>query len=453
MAKIEAEVTANIGPFERALTKATEQAREFGRKVGEVGTDFTREVGGSKVANVLGLAGGVTAAAALGAGIVETAKTGLEAFGHMETRVLSLKANLKDPAVAESVNKWLESLPAATGSMDELTKGFNQLVESGLGLQQAGSTLLDLSAISIKTGESITDLAEAFRKAKAGGLDAGEGASRLLKGIPGLAAAMQPMIDQSANDYLRSIGHAPGYMTGITQEQSAEYQKRKTETPEDYVKSKQFNTAGLEQLLHQMADPSLIMEKSGTLEGHEAQLGRAFEELEVSIGAKLAPTIELFADKLAAALPGLSDGITKVAGEFANDVLPALEGFAHYLKGLVGAVTSEMGKEGRDLMGHFTDLVKEGRMDPATHELIQGAYPNAGKDWSGGESEEFKKDWWSLGTYKNLGGAFPDFGAMQMSNYRAKDAGINPDKFDNKDVVAAIKENTQVTKMMMLDIN
>ena len=44
MAKLEAELTANIGPFERALAQATHKAREFAEKTKDVGKDVFKDV-------------------------------------------------------------------------------------------------------------------------------------------------------------------------------------------------------------------------------------------------------------------------------------------------------------------------------------------------------------------------------------------------------------------------
>jgi hypothetical protein len=403
VARIEAEVAANIGPFRRALGEALEGAREWGRKVGEVGTDFTKEVGGNKLSNMIGLAGAGVAVAAFGAGLVETAKTGLEAFGHMETRVLTLKANLKDPAVAEAVNSWLESLPAAAGNIDDLTNGMRSLLESGLSLDQAKKTLLDLSGVAIKTGDSVGELAEAFRRAKAGGLDAGEGATRLLKQLPGLSMAIQPMIDKAASDFAK---HAPRSMNEMGQmtmsaEDQATYTKMKGESAADFVKSGKLDTSKLEELLSSMAPKDLLAEKANTLEGREAQLGKVFEQLEVSIGAALAPGIEKLITGLADKLPELTAKFDSAALVISENVLPALTAFAKF----VGDAVQTPGKWGAGEVDYFVGKANEGKMDRSTQQLDTKAY--------GADMVSYGRDLVRLTLDQGLGMKLPDLNAME----------------------------------------
>ncbi len=338
--------------FESALNKAKGEAANFGKEVAlhakearEQLADVAKETGGGKFASMLGLAGTGVAATAFGVAVVEAMKGGLEAFGHFETKVLELKANLKDPSIAKEVTEWVESISGAGGKFDDLFGGMRSLLESGLGLEESKTLLTSFAAEAIKTGASVTELAEAFRKARAGGLDAGEGASRLLKSIPDLAPMIQPLIDQEAAKFRRTHttyqGDAGTWK--MSEADQAEYEKLKSQTPADYVKGKQLTTQNLEDLLNKNAPRGLIEEKKKTVEGAEAEFHQKMDVMMKNLGEALAPSFkQIMADlmtempKLTPLLIDFGHEVARAATWIIDHLAPAMQAVKDTVSGVSG---------------------------------------------------------------------------------------------------------------------
>jgi hypothetical protein len=317
MARLEAEVSANIGPFERALRQAGAEAREFAAKTADIGKDIFKEAAGSKLTNLLGLAGAGAAATAFGSAVIETAKSSLEAFGHLEKQVLQLKYNLKDPTVAKEIHEWLEQLAQNDEEVDKLHSAFVSLSESGLNLEKSKEVLQDLQAVALKSGESVESLAEAFRRAKAGGLDAGEGAAKLLKALPGLSTEIEKQIALQARaaetgvtpyDPVRATGGLP---VKVDKGRAAELRRM---SAADFVKSGLLDTSTLERMLHRMAPRQMVAESRETLEGTAGRLGIVIDNLKESFGEGLAPAIKQLTKDLSDNLPKIEESL-KAFGE------------------------------------------------------------------------------------------------------------------------------------------
>src|SRR5215475_13252392 len=294
MARLEAEVTANIGPFERALSQATHKAKEFANQTKDIGKDIFKETAGPNISKMLGAAGGAAAVTAFGVAIVDTAKESLKAFGHMETQILRLKYNLKDPTVAKEVHEWIEQIATSDTEVDKLHDAFVSLSESGLSLEETKTVLQDIQAIGLKSGESVDGLAEAFRRARAGGLDAGEGAAKLLKALPGLALEIEKQKKKQAELVEEQVGPwdpSRGVYANMATARAQAKELREMSAA-DYVKKGLLNTKNLEEMLHAMAPRAMVKESRETLEGTEGRLGIVIDNLKESLGEGLAPAIK-----------------------------------------------------------------------------------------------------------------------------------------------------------------
>jgi hypothetical protein len=208
MAKIEAVLEANIGPFQKALQHATESAHKFGESVSEIGTDIGKNLTGIDIGKLLGIGGAAFAVTELSAKLLDVVKESMAAFAEHETQVLSLKLNIKGAtdAMAEGMLDTLESMAGVGGSVAQLVSAFRSLKDAGLSDSDALSTIKDLQNEYIKTGVTVDDYAESLRKAQAGGAEQGEGLSKLLKSIPDLAPMIQDKINKEAADYKAQYG-------------------------------------------------------------------------------------------------------------------------------------------------------------------------------------------------------------------------------------------------------
>jgi hypothetical protein len=373
MARIEAEVTADIKPFERALRAAATQAREFAEKTKDVGKDVFKEAGAGKMFNMSGMSGATVAATAFGAAIIETAKEGLDAYGHLQTKVLELTANLKDPEVAEKMREFLKTLAIGAEDTDHLQAAFISLNESGLGIEESGKLLQDLQAWALRSGEAVDGLAEAFRRASAGGLDAGEGASRLLKSIAGLAPEIEKHKDEMVEmlqNYAKYAGPgaAPLEFQGkkINSGQAGQLAEEfKSMTAADFVKKGFLKKDLLEKLVHESAsrdelgrdttksDPlylkreellremenaakysdgkgksalELVEQKRGTIEGKEGEASKVIESIKEEVGKPLESALDKFVNSLTDNAPQIKDAAGKL-GKYLGEAGMAIENF------------------------------------------------------------------------------------------------------------------------------
>ena len=97
-AKLEAVVTADITPFDKELKKAADQAKDFGKELGNISSDFLKSFSGFDLSAALGIAGSIVGLSALKDGVekfasaaVNAAKQGYEAFERFERSILQLK--------------------------------------------------------------------------------------------------------------------------------------------------------------------------------------------------------------------------------------------------------------------------------------------------------------------------------------------------------------------------
>jgi hypothetical protein len=322
MAKLEAEVTANIGPFEKALSQAAQKAKEFAAQTKDVGKDIFKETAGGGAFKMVGLGGAAAAATAFGVAVVEASKEGLQAFGKMEQQVLQLKYNLKDPSVAREVHDWIKQIALGTDDVDKLQAAFVSLSESGLGLEESKQMLQDLQAVALKSGSSVDELAEAFRRAKEGGLDAGEGASRLLKALPGLSREIEKQKTSVSETVRSDVGRwdpAAGVYEHMHKAEE-EADKILAMTPADFLKSGYFKTANLEQAIHAMAPRGMVAEERQTLEGTQGALDKVIDELKESLGEGLAPAVKQITNALTENLPEIESALKEFGQAVSGEV-------------------------------------------------------------------------------------------------------------------------------------
>src|ERR1700752_3370321 len=97
-AKLEAVVTADITPFDKELKKAADQAKDFGKELGKISSDFIKGFSGFDLSAALGIAGSIVGLTALKDGVekfasaaVNAARQGYEAFEKFERSILQLK--------------------------------------------------------------------------------------------------------------------------------------------------------------------------------------------------------------------------------------------------------------------------------------------------------------------------------------------------------------------------
>lgn len=368
MARLEAEVTANINPFERALSQAAHKAKEFAEGTKDVGKDIFKEVTGPNISKMLGLAGLGAAATAFGVTLVDTAKESLNAFGHMETQILRLKYNLQDPRTAKEVHEWIEQLALGEDQVDKLHDAFVSLSESGLSLDKSKEVLQDLQAVALKSGTSVDELAEAFRKAKAGGLDAGEGASRLLKSLPGLSLEIEKAKNAQAalaEEHVGTWDPAKGIYSNMAKAKAQAKELREM-TPAEYVRRGLLKTENLEEMLHKMAPRAMVTEARGTLEGTRGRLDIVIDNLRESLGEGLAPAIETFTKDLSDNLPAIESSLK----EFGK-ILGAIVLLPHNVKEHIGEF-GYLAANPQETMARFLD-----RFLPPIAEKKEG--PKAGE--------------------------------------------------------------------------
>lgn len=364
-AEIAAEVSANIGPFQKALDKALEGAHKFGEGVSEVGTDVGKNLTGIDIGKFLGLAGATVAAGLLAEKLIEVGREGLAAFATHETEVLSLKLNIKGATdeIAEGMIKTLEAMAGVGGTTAQLVSAFRSLKEAGLTDDKAIATIKDLQNEYVKTGVSVDDYAESLRKAQAGGADQGEGLQRLLKSMPDLAPMIQAKIDDARNSYLQSIGHGPGFATTALKPEEQAHLDLIPKTPEAYVKEHGLNFEELLKGIHQNAPADAMSQASETLAGKQATLAAKVEELSVTIGAALAPAMKSFLDEVIKGLPAFTEEVASITAAMGPPLLEALKAFGGALVAATNVLTKNQAKAGGEDVKFVSDLQSRGSLD------------------------------------------------------------------------------------------
>ena len=301
MARLETEVTANIGPFEKALKTATEKAREFAEKAKDVTADIGKETGGGGLVKMLGLAGGAAAATAFGTAIVETVKRGLDAFSEMEQRTIRLKANFGE--AGKELDEWAEKMETAGISRESIERTLVSLKEGGFDLETNKSLTQALMAEQIKTGTPMEEMGEAMRKAAAGGLDAGEGVNRLIKGFPSLAGYIEAQTTGQAAAFRRGRINSGQLMSPADEE---EFNKLRNQTPADFAKSGALDRKELTNLILGNADLSVLDKERQSQAGTEAELGKTWNHVLETVGEAMSAPYKQALNQFIAELPKIA---------------------------------------------------------------------------------------------------------------------------------------------------
>jgi hypothetical protein len=364
-AKLEGEVTLNIGPFEKSIRQATAQAKEFSNKVAETGADIAKGFTGIDLAGALKIGVVAYAIEQLAEKFKDVASEALKAFGTHESEVLSLKLNIKGATdeIAEGMIKTLEAMAGVGGTTTQLVSAFRSLKEAGLGDDQAIATIKDLQNEYIKTGVSVDDYAESLRKAQAGGADQGEGLNRLMKSMPDLASMVQARIDDARNSYLQSIGHGPGFATTSLKPGEQAHLDLIPKTPEEFIKEHGLNFQELLRGIHEHAPAGAMDEAAATLEGKQKTLAAKVEELSVTIGGAIAPAMKTFLDDVTQNLPAFTKEVADITTAMGPPLLHALEAFGGALGAATGFIEKTAAEGGRSSVEFVSGLQSRGSID------------------------------------------------------------------------------------------
>ena len=364
-AKLEGEVTLNIGPFEKSIHQATAQAKEFANKVADTGADIAKGFTGIDLAGALKIGVVAYAVEQLAEKIKDVAGEALKAFGTHESEVLSLKLNIKGATdeIAEGMIKTLEAMAGVGGTTAQLVSAFRSLKEAGLGDDKAIATIKDLQNEYIKTGVSVDDYAESLRKAQAGGADQGEGLQRLLKSMPDLAPMIQEKIDDARTSYLQSIGHGPGFATTSLKPEQQAHLDLIPKTPEAFIKEHGLNFQELLKGIHEHAPAGAMDEAAATLEGKQKILAAKVEELSNTIGGAIAPAMKAFLDDVTQNLPAFTKEVVAITEAMGPPLLHALEAFGTALGAATGFIEKKASEGGASSVEFVSMLQGRGSID------------------------------------------------------------------------------------------
>ncbi len=293
-AELQAELSINIGPFQKGLHQATEGVREFSKKTAEAGKDIAKELAGNDLSKLLGLAGATAAVSAFGLALVEAGKKGIEAFRDFEKVQLRIQQNLKDRSLGAGLTANIEETSGAAGSFAERGNAAAILLEAGIqpgrdiesskekpgiggvpGATQDASGLITLPTQektkaldsgtqtilhaldewSKRNGDTQSQMAETLRMMHAGGADSGEGMTRALRSFKGLDIALQPFVDAANRGHAGEQGYVP-------------------KTAADLLKSKQLNFQDILGAIVKSAPKDAVSEYAKTFQGHVRRIKR-----------------------------------------------------------------------------------------------------------------------------------------------------------------------------------
>jgi hypothetical protein len=371
MAKAEGELGLKISGFQAALSKASHLMKEFGEhaketagKAGEQLHDVMKDTGHGNLANMIGLGGASVAVTAFSAAVVETVKKASEAFEDFETSSMQMGLLVGNAKVGEEIEEWIHGLEGAGGHVEDLTAGMKQFVEAGLSIEEAKTKLLEYQKLSIATGDSMESLAQSFRKVKAGGLDAGEGAARFLKSplMLGLATEEKNRDLAGKREAAQSKLQLDTVYHGMNspevakdKETLAAVDAQLKETTADWVKAGNLTSKVLDSILARVTGPG------GQYE-HAVQLQGATEH------QKKEDVGEAFNEELRKLGESMSTGFKPALDELIKD-LPKLDGFVRGLGDTLGQTTLALVKMTQmDLLG-----LKGGSAESQAYDILHGA--------------------------------------------------------------------------------
>lgn len=475
MAKLEVEIASNIGPFERALAKATAKAREFGTQVKEVGTDILKETAGHDLSHMMGVAGAAAAVTAFGVALVEAVHKGLEAYGEFEQRVLKTELNVPGITHEEATEKTEadDKLAGAPGSAAEISSAKLQLREAGLpegeteakkaetpsiggvsGAHMEGNiTVLpavtkaveqmhtvdsvwqDLANYQIKSGVSQVAAAESIRKLIERSGDTGENMARVITQLPDLDKEIRKRMEVDKQKFLGSLSSEQRK----DPTEVKKWQDMEKQTPAEYMKEKGGGTNELLNLVHGLTQGNEVEKYSHTLQGVMADVAAKFEQLNTAIGGALAADFEKYAHEFADALPTMTADITDIA----KSVLPAFhDGLASCTK-LLDDLYQKFSPE--KVINKDVALTTSGKFNPDTDNVNYGAYQKKGETVLEGLWAFRDALWDDISIHvREKFGMTPDLGAALHSQPGRQ---ISPESVKEiSENTAAVKENTEAMK-------
>jgi hypothetical protein len=476
MAKIEGEITANIGPFRKALHQATESAKEWAEKMNEVGAEASKGLtGGLDLGKALKIGGMAYLAGAIVEKLKDVVKEALATFSEGEQATLKLKYNVAPGEFAEDKEFAEKHAGKGLGTKEDVMDETSMLSQMGIKMSaeiadavktgvtetmkvngkdvdvtvlpsdnkpvpiqpKSGEAVLgDLRDFSVKTGASVKDMLETLQKYSVGETgEKEEAGTKLLKQMPALMAPIKDVIASDAAKYKATyLDHGGG-----TKEQQDQYKTLSRMKPADWMK--EAPTDGNDKfqqilaMIHTAAPQGAGDAKANTLQGHADALAAQFVELNDAIGEALAPGIEKLMDAFADALPGMTKQLTAVTSEMEGFAIPVLKGFTAAVADALKTESAALAKAGKSEMEHWEDLHAHHQMSDSGN-IISSAY----KGQEGGTIGDLLTDRWQMMVFKGLGMKLPDFGSQDVANFRMTDQGMNPGKLD--DHQTAIDANT-----------
>jgi hypothetical protein len=362
MAKLEAVLDANITPFERALKKASEKAREFGEGMGGVGESVVKGFSGLDLGKLMGIGAATYAAEKFGEALVDAAKEGYRAFEQYQEAVLRFKYTIPLGAAggAGAEERAVEAVETARSkagifSAEAMENASQYLMQASKELRESPEKLnemLDtLKAFAIKTSTTPEQIAESYRRLVVGIKEEGSPAvGKFFKATPGLEEETEKLRDAHAQAYLHAQGLSDA--SEASTQQLAQYHRLQREPISEFMteeSKRKGATAVLEEIkgiLERSAPKAIIAEA-------EAQqpfkmLAKAWEKIAEAVGAFIKPKIDevvrMLTDALTAATPVIKETLER---------LSAVMEFYH---GTVVAVAERLGQFGTALF----DLINVG---------------------------------------------------------------------------------------------
>jgi hypothetical protein len=361
MAKLEAVLDANISPFQKALDKAAEKAREFGESTADVGKDLFRSLSGLDLSKLLGIGAATYAATKFGEALVDAAKEGYRAFSEYQEAVLRFKFTLptRPGEGAFAAGRAAETAEIARGGIfpeKEMQAAALALLQASEELRKSPEKLAAMmetfKSLAIKTGGSPAEIAESYRRLVVGIKEEGSAAvGKFFKATPGLEEQTEALRDAHAQAYL----HAQGLRDSseANTQQLSEYRRLQREPISEFM-TEESKRIGATKVLEEIKE---ILERSApkavaaeAIEAHpEKMLAAAWQEASQAFGKELKPAIDDFVKMIMDHMPAITEAMSgfgtglKIAIE---GVIPPLKFLADVIEGLGRVVAYVLNKIG-----------------------------------------------------------------------------------------------------------
>jgi hypothetical protein len=361
MAKLEAVLDANITPFQRALDKATEKAREFGEGTADVGKDLFKSLSGLDLSKLLGIGAATYAAGKLGEALIDAAKEGYKAFSEYQDAVLRFKFTLptRPGEGAFAAGRAAETAEIARGGIF----GEKEMQAAALALLQASDELRkspeklaammeSFKSLAVKTGGSPAEIAESYRRLVVGIKEEGSAAvGKFFKATPGLEEETEKLRDAHAQAYLHAQGLSDA--SEANTQQLAQYHRMQREPISEFMteESKRKGATGvleeIKGILERSAPKAIAAEAEAA--HPEKMLAAAWEEASQAFGKELKPAIDDFVKVIMDHMPAITEAMAgfgtglKIVIE---GVIPPLRFLADVVEGLGRMVAYVLNKIG-----------------------------------------------------------------------------------------------------------